>query len=344
MRRSGWAPTTAWVALLLGALLVSACSSEPTPLAGGNPHTVLRYQRFAGQVGLAELAADLGYLGEVKLQLIGNTISGPQDIQATVTGDVDFGNAFNGSILRLAAAGAKITTVIATQGADPTSTTTFLVRSDSPIHSARDLIGKTVGVNTVGAQNEDVLRMYLERGGLSKQEAATVQLVVIAPPSMEQALRSHQIDVVALSNSVLVEKAYSRGGVRTLLSDYSVLGPADLDSTVMRTEFVRDHPHAVRALVSGMARALEWTKTRPRQEVIARMTAISRRAGGAQDLAALKYWRTFGVATQGGLIQRADFDIWLNRLVSDHRIRPGSVNLDTLLTNAFNPYDTARQR
>jgi hypothetical protein len=34
-----------------------------------------------------ELAADLGYLGNLKLKWIGNTISGPQDIQAATTGD-----------------------------------------------------------------------------------------------------------------------------------------------------------------------------------------------------------------------------------------------------------------
>jgi ABC-type nitrate/sulfonate/bicarbonate transport system substrate-binding protein len=226
--------------------------------------TVLRYQSFVGQIGLPDLAADLGYLGNLKLQLISNTISGPQDIQATVTGDVDFGNAFNGSILRLASAGAKITTVISTQGADPASTTTFLVRADSPIRSARDLVGRTVGVNTVGAQNEDVLGMYLERGGVDLGGADTVQRVVISPASMEQALRSRQVDVVALSSSVLVDKAMSHGGVRPLFSDYSVLGPADLDATVMRTQFIRDNPNTVRTLVSGMARALEWTKSRPR--------------------------------------------------------------------------------
>jgi ABC-type nitrate/sulfonate/bicarbonate transport system substrate-binding protein len=306
--------------------------------------TVLRYQSFVGQIGLPDLAADLGYLGNLKLQLISNTISGPQDIQATVTGDVDFGNAFNGSILRLASAGAKITTVISTQGADPASTTTFLVRADSPIRSARDLVGRTVGVNTVGAQNEDVLGMYLERGGVDLGGADTVQRVVISPASMEQALRSRQVDVVALSSSVLVDKAMSHGGVRPLFSDYSVLGPADLDATVMRTQFIRDNPNTVRTLVSGMARALEWTKSRPRDEVIARMISIAQRRDGAQDVSALKYWKTFGVATTGGVVQREDFSIWLDRLQRYGRITPGSVNVDDVYTNDFNPYRNATQQ
>jgi ABC-type nitrate/sulfonate/bicarbonate transport system substrate-binding protein len=300
--------------------------------------TVLRYQRFVGQIGLPDLAASLGYLGSIKLRYIGNTISGPQDIQATVTGDVDFGNAFNGSILRLVAAGAKITTVIATQGADPTSTTTFLVRSDSPIRSARDLVGKTVGMNTVGAQNEDVLARYLEQGGLTPQQAADVQEVVISPASMEQALRSGQIDAVALSNSVLVDKAVARGGVRTLFSDYSLLGRVDEDSTVMRTDFVRRNPDTVRTFVTGLARALEWSKTHPRAEVIARMTSIARSQGGAQDISALQYWHTYGVATRGGVLRPADFSLWLARLEADGHIRPGQLKPGDTYTNQFNPY------
>jgi ABC-type nitrate/sulfonate/bicarbonate transport system substrate-binding protein len=335
---------------LLAAAVVAAglvtgvvAHARPGPAGPRGEVTVLRYQNFVGQVGLAPLAADLGYLGDLRLVPIGNTISGPQDIQATVTGDVDFGNAFNGSILRLMAAGAPITSVIATQGADPASSTTFLVRADSPIHTPADLVGRTVGMNTVGAQNEDVLGMYLERGGVGRAQAATVQQVVISPASMEQALRSKQVDVVAIGNQVLVDKAMAHGGLRPLLSDYSVLGRADLDATVMRSQFVRDNPDTVRTLVSGMARALEWTRTHPRDEVIARMVRVARRTGGGADTAALRYWHTFGVATVGGVQRRADFDIWLRRLEDDGRIRPGAVDLDRVFTNAFNPYrDAAR--
>jgi len=65
--------------------------------------TELRYQGWVGQVTFPELAEDLGYLAPVKLKWIGNTISGPQDIQTVVTGDIDFGGAFNGAVAKLLA-------------------------------------------------------------------------------------------------------------------------------------------------------------------------------------------------------------------------------------------------
>ncbi|MGG8406820.1 hypothetical protein ACM614_09495 [Streptomyces sp. 12297] len=49
----------------------------------------LRYQGSVGQVTLPELAEDLGYFGDVKLEWVGNTISGPQDIQSAATGQTD---------------------------------------------------------------------------------------------------------------------------------------------------------------------------------------------------------------------------------------------------------------
>jgi hypothetical protein len=43
----------------------------------------LRYQGSAYAVTYPELAEDLGYLAPIRLNWVGNPISGPQDIQAT---------------------------------------------------------------------------------------------------------------------------------------------------------------------------------------------------------------------------------------------------------------------
>ena len=88
---------------------VAGCGSAGSP---GKQVTELRYQGAVGAVTLPELAADLGFLGKVKLKWIGNTISGPQDIQAAATGQTDFGGAFNGAIIKLAVAKAPVKAVI----------------------------------------------------------------------------------------------------------------------------------------------------------------------------------------------------------------------------------------
>ncbi len=106
----------------------------------------LRYQGWASKVLYPELAEDLGYLAPIKLKWVGNTISGPQDIQAAVTGDVDYGGAFNGSIVKLVAAHAPVKAVISYVGTDKETNGGLFVLQDSAIKGPRDLIGKKIGV------------------------------------------------------------------------------------------------------------------------------------------------------------------------------------------------------
>ena len=70
--------------------------------------TVVRYQGSSGSVTFPELAADLGYLEDIELEWVGDTTSGPQDIQSAATGQTDVGSAFNGAVVKLATASAGI--------------------------------------------------------------------------------------------------------------------------------------------------------------------------------------------------------------------------------------------
>ena len=180
---------------LLGLSAVAVgCGTTATGATSGAGQTkTLRYQGWASQVTLPELAEDLGYLGDVKLEWVGNTISGPQDIQSAATGQVDFGGAFNGAVVKLAANGAPVKAVISYYGADTYVYNGFYVLKDSPIRSARDLIGKKVGMNTLGAHAEATLDIYLQRGGLSRAEIGKVEPLVVPPVNTEQTLRQKQI-------------------------------------------------------------------------------------------------------------------------------------------------------
>ncbi|MFD0528330.1 ABC transporter substrate-binding protein [Kitasatospora arboriphila] len=107
----------------------------------------------------------------MKLEWVGNTISGPQDIQSAATGQIDFGGAFNGAVVKLIAAGAPVKAVISYYGVDEAAYNGFYVLQDSPIRSARDLLGKKVGMNTLGAHSEAILDIYLQRNGLSPRRS-----------------------------------------------------------------------------------------------------------------------------------------------------------------------------
>jgi len=99
-----------WLLLCCVAVLASCSPSEPRGEAGSaGPETLeLRYQGTSGTVEPAELAESLGYLAPLRLKFMGSIFSGPQSIQAVVTGDTDFGGAFNGAVINLVAGKAPI--------------------------------------------------------------------------------------------------------------------------------------------------------------------------------------------------------------------------------------------
>jgi len=318
---------------LLGA--ASAAVACGTSRGASAETKTLRYQGWAGQVILPELAEDLGYLEDVKLEWVGNTISGPQDVQSAATGQIDFGGAFNGAVVKLAAAGAPIKAVIGYYGVDQLRFNGFYVLEDSPVRSARDLIGKKVGMNTLGAHSEAMLDIYLQRNGLSAEEVKQVEPLVVPPVNTEQSLRQRQIEVGVLGD-ILREKALANGGIRQLFSDYDLLGGFTAGSYVVTKRFIAQNPTTTRTFVTGVAKAIEWTRTRPREEVIARSTDIVKRRNRNEDVDSLKYWKSTGVAETGGRITDRQLALWVDWLAGRGDIKKDQVKVADLYTNEFN--------
>ncbi|MCU7727537.1 ABC transporter substrate-binding protein [Actinoplanes sp. KI2] len=329
---------TALAGAVLATTALTGCGSS-SGSAGGKEVTELRYQGSVGAVTLPELAADLGYLGNVKLKWIGNTISGPQDIQAATTGDTDFGGAFNGAIVKLAAAKAPIKAVIGYYGVDKDSYTGYYVLGDSPIKTARDLIGKKVGVNTLGAHHEAVIKTYLTRAGLTPDEIKQVELVVVPPVNTEQSVRQKQIDAGALGGT-LRDKALAHGGIRPLFTDYQLLGNFTAGSYVFRNDFIKKNPDTVKTFVAGVAKAVEWARTTPRDQVIARFQQILTKRARNEDNTQLQFWKSYGVNGKGGVIEEKEFSTWIDWLKGAGELNGKDVKATDIYTNEFNPYAT----
>ncbi|MGW0201873.1 ABC transporter substrate-binding protein [Nonomuraea sp. NPDC003201] len=324
----------ALLAALMSAFLAACGTAQANPQ---QEVKVLRYQGSAGNVTFPELAEQLGYLGDVKLKWVGNTTSGPQDIQSAATGQTDFGGAFNGAIVKLKAAKAPIKAVIGYYGSDQATYNGYYVKEDSPIRSARDLIGRKIGVNTLGAHHEAVIKEYLKREGLTPEEVKQVQLVVIPPVNTEQALRQGQLDVGTLGG-VLRDKALERGGLRPLFKDVDLFGPFTAGSVVLREDFIAANPHTVKTFVTGFAKAIEWAQTHSREEVVAKFQQIIAKRGRNESADAVRFWKSTGIAAKGGVIADQEFKTWTGWLEREGEIKPGQVKVSDLYTNEFNPY------
>ncbi|WP_160723274.1 ABC transporter substrate-binding protein [Bacillus sp. USDA818B3_A] len=343
-----WKGKVLLLLVVLSIVISAGCQEKKTGAAGtkedGGYETLkIRYEGSVGSVIYPELAEDLGYLGPIKLDWIGNQTSGPASIQNAATGQTDFGGAFNGAIAKLIASGAPIKSVIGYYGSDKDTYTAYYVLNDSPIKTARDLIGKKVGMNTMGAHAEFVLKEYLKQNGLTDEEIKKVTLVVLPPVSTEQALRQKQIDVAVLTG-MLGDLAVKNGGLSKLFSDYDLLGPFTAGSYVFTEKFIKQNPNTVKKFVEATAKAIEWAQTHSREEVIARYESIIEKRGRKEDTKTLQYWKSTGIAEKGGVIQEKEFSIWVDWLKKNGEFKDGEVKINDLYTNEFNPYKDELQK
>lgn len=318
------------------ATTIAACGSSDDTTVRADGKTELRYLAQPAVVTTPELAEELGYFTKITLKSVGETSSGPTSIQAAATGDADFGAAFNGAIVKLAAAGSPIKAIVDSYGADSKTFNGFYVLDGSPIHSARDLIGKKVGINTLGAHSEFVIREWLARNGLSKDEIAQVQLIVVPPINAEAALRQGQIDVGAFS-SIFRDKALARGGLRVLFTD-AVFGDFSYGSVVVRNDLISKHPDAVKDFTQGTARAIRWLQVTPQPEVVAKFKDILAKRGRGEDPKLAEYWKSSSIPTPGGVIKPEEFQLWIDWLVRNGELKAGQLKPTDLFTNEYNPF------
>jgi ABC-type nitrate/sulfonate/bicarbonate transport system substrate-binding protein len=105
---------------------------------------------------------------------------------------------------------------------------------------------------------------------------------------------------------------------------------------VLLEKFIKQNPGTVRTFVTGVAKAIEWSRTTPRSEVVGRMVAIVDKRGRNEDTGALKNWKSFGVAETGGRIVDSEFSIWVDWLSGRGEIKTDQVKLSSLYINEFN--------
>lgn len=137
------------------------------------------------------------------------------DIMAIASGSIDVGHSAWVAIINAKARGSEITAFAAPMGNSPESwfegnpfLSKWIVLENSSIRSAKDLAGKKIAVNIMGAHVDYITREYLTRNGISMDQ---VQLVPIGITNHEQVLKQEQVDVVAPLGIVVNKIEESKG-------------------------------------------------------------------------------------------------------------------------------------
>ena len=304
--------------------------------ADGKEVTTLRYQTSAGLLNYAELADALGYLDGLELKTVGDVQGGPAALQALVTDQTDFASGpFQGATAKVASTGVEITAVAASYGSTDEVNSSLLTLSDSGITNGRDLIGKKVAVNTLGANAEAVLDTYLAKEGLSSDEIEKVALVPLPGINAEPALRQGQVDAI-YSGFAAKKVALDHGGIEVLANDIDFVGPYNGGSLVLTDEFIEDNPATTKTFVNGVTKAIAWDQAHTPAETLEVYTKYLEEEGRGASVKAFETWEGNGVATPGGVLRDQDFSIWIDWLKASGELEAASLKPSDLYTNEFN--------
>jgi ABC-type nitrate/sulfonate/bicarbonate transport system substrate-binding protein len=303
MRRARFVPGIVMALVVLGA--AEARAAEDPPL--------IRFGRgFAAeeQLWLMEARPDLtpnqGKKYRLKLILFQ---ANPERFQAYVAGELDGGTGPGLSVLFARAQGLDLKVVASicqeAKGKDFFSTT-YMVKADGPIKTAKDLKGGTVAVVGFKTATDLWARAGILNAGLVPDR--DVKVVPMAFPAIGPAVRSDKV-----SMGTFVEPFFSaemaKGGLRPLFTAVEALGyDHELLDLWFGEKFLRAHPDAIRAfLVDYLAVTAYYLANREQAkrdlhkagfvrtpvEIYVKNADWRRDPGGRVDVASLKKLATF---------------------------------------------------
>lgn len=288
----------------------------------------LRYLASHGGIAAHELAKELGWFEGtgVDVETVGYASGGPESLMALAGGSVEIGSAATSAVLNSIVGGNDFVAAYPTQGINDEVQSIFYVLEDSPIQTIEDIAGKTIAVNTLGAHLDYTVREALHQKGLPQNAA---NLVTVPGPQLEQVLRSGQVDVAAFGywQTTFEGAARQNGGLRAVFGDTDVLGDIAGGFTVLRRDWVEQHPDAARIFVETSARALDYARENPEKtrEITAK---VLEERGENPEVAA--FFAGYGVR-EGGLATERDVQFWIDVLVREGKLSEGQLKARDVL-------------
>lgn len=296
--------------------------------AAQSEEVTLRHLSDSGGISAHELARELGYFEGtgISFENIGYSSGGPESLFALASGSVDIGSAATPAIINSIASGNDFVAAYPTNGINDQVQSIFQVLEDSPIKTLKDIEGKTIAVNTLGAHLDHTVREALRSVGLPPN---SVNLVVVPGPQLEQVLRSGQVDIAAFGywQTTFEGAASAKGGLRAVFDDTDILGEIAGGFTVLRRDWVDEHPQAAQDFAKQSARALDYARENPEEtrKIIAKLLEAR---GDNPEVA--QYFAGYGVR-EGGLAVPNDVQFWLDVLTREGVLSEGQLKASDIL-------------
>ncbi|GAA4607287.1 ABC transporter substrate-binding protein [Actinoallomurus liliacearum] len=246
-------------------LLLAACGggNGSSKASGKGPTTVKVSLIPIVDVAPVYLGNQQGFFAEQGLKLrIETAQGGAAIVPAVVSGQVDFGFSNYTSLVIARSKGLPLKVVApgnASTGVRGKDFGGVVVKSGSPIKSAKDLAGKRVAVNTLNNINDTTVRASIRAAG---GDAKNVKFTELAFPDMLAALDKGNVDAVQVVEPFLTT-ALKNGG-RLVASNYVDTAPnLTIAGYFTSQRTAASKPDLVRRFTTAMRKSLQYADQNP---------------------------------------------------------------------------------
>lgn len=281
------------IAALATALLIAA----GTMRAGADDSSVIRIATLPiDQTADVFDAQDEGFFTQAGLKVAITVLeSGPAIIGAVAGDSADIGDTNPGSLAEARTRGIRLR-YVAPAGLHLSSVPVdlLMVGANSPICTARDLDGKTIAVNAIGALPYVATKAWITE---NRGDVAKVHFVELPFPAMGAALTSGRVDAAAMTEPFITS---SKNATRVLADAFGAISPRFIVSGWFATDaWITAHRDEAARFQAAMQRAHAWANTHHAQSaaILVRHTKI------LADVARSMTRVQFGSTLDPGLIQ-----------------------------------------
>jgi NitT/TauT family transport system substrate-binding protein len=299
------------------ALLAAAPAAFALPARGATLTTVRIGVQPVESAGQTFYAKDLGWFAEAGLDVQITPLSnGGALVAAVIGGALEVGLSAVGPIAQGAVKGLGVK-IIAPAGMSlstaPTDVT--MVALDSPIKTAADLNGKTVGVNGLGNVLMYATQAWVDKNGGNSKSIKWLELPF---PSMAPALAAHRIDAATLAEPYVSD---AKSVARALASPMDAIAPTIPATTWFANgTWLQQQPAVAAKVVAVLRRAAIWANGHPKEagDILIRYTSIK------PETLAVMTRSTFGVDVVPSQIQ-ALIDTGVTYGDVDHAVKASDI-------------------
>jgi len=254
-------------------LLAAAPAALALPARAATLTTVRIGVQPVESAGQTFYAKDLGWFEQAGLDvqitplsnggaLVAAVIGGALEVGLSAVGPVAQGAVKGLGVKIIASAGMSLSTA-------PTDVT--MVAIDSPIKTAADLSGKTVGVNGLGNVLMYATQAWIDKNGGNSKSIKWLELPF---PAMAPAIAAHRIDAATLAEPYVSD---AKAVARMLAAPMDAIAPTIPATTWFANgTWLQTQPAVAAKVVDVLRRAAVWANGHPKEagEILIKYTSI----------------------------------------------------------------------